>query len=180
MTLTSFDAGRQAGTKEFHELRLPLHELNGEELIPRPNVWTSLLVTACPLSSTAFISETRRRRREELLRQITTPHVDKEQQNKKTISFLKSYLLERRCEGTCQKVRCQVYELATKYVSRLEHQMGPEDDETEGELEPVRSHVVLKCFYFARLGRPDIFWTVNMSAMSVTKWTKHVATCQRD
>ena len=32
--------------------------------------------------------------------------------------------------------------------------------------------VVLKCLYLARIGRPDILWSVNKPARSITKWTK--------
>ena len=31
---------------------------------------------------------------------------------------------------------------------------------------------VLKCLYLARIGRPDILWSVNKLARSITKWTK--------
>ena len=32
--------------------------------------------------------------------------------------------------------------------------------------------IVLKCLYLARIGRPDILWSVNNLARSITKWTK--------
>ena len=41
-----------------------------------------------------------------------------------------------------------------------------------GELSKVCSQIVLKCLYFARIGRPDILWLVNKLARSITKWTK--------
>ena len=41
-----------------------------------------------------------------------------------------------------------------------------------GELSDVCSQIVLKCFFLARIGRPDILWTVNKLARSVTKWTR--------
>ena len=31
--------------------------------------------------------------------------------------------------------------------------------------------IALKCLYFARIGRPDILWSVNKLARSITKWT---------
>ena len=31
-------------------------------------------------------------------------------------------------------------------------------------------HHVLRCLYLARIGRPDVLWTVNILARSVTKW----------
>ena len=45
-----------------------------------------------------------------------------------------------------------------------------------GELSHVCSQFVLKCLYFARIGRPDILWSVNKLARSITKWTK---TCDK-
>ena len=32
--------------------------------------------------------------------------------------------------------------------------------------------IVLKCLYLARIGRPDILWSVNKLARAVTKWTQ--------
>ena len=40
------------------------------------------------------------------------------------------------------------------------------------ELSKVCSQIVLKCLYLARIGRPDILWSVNKLARSITKWTK--------
>ena len=39
-------------------------------------------------------------------------------------------------------------------------------------IEIVCSRIVLKCFHFERIGRPDILWSVNKLARSITKWTK--------
>ena len=33
------------------------------------------------------------------------------------------------------------------------------------------SEIVLKCLYLARIGRPDVLWSVNNLARSITKWT---------
>ena len=41
-----------------------------------------------------------------------------------------------------------------------------------GELSKECSQIVLKCLYLARIGRPDILWSVNKFARSITKWTK--------
>ena len=41
-----------------------------------------------------------------------------------------------------------------------------------GELSNTRSQIVLKCLLLARSGRPDILWSVNKLARSITKWTK--------
>ena len=41
-----------------------------------------------------------------------------------------------------------------------------------GELSQVCSSILLKCFFVPRIGRPDILWSVNKLARSITKWTK--------
>ena len=42
-----------------------------------------------------------------------------------------------------------------------------------GELSQVHvSPIVLKCLYLARIGWPDVLWSVNKLARSITKWTK--------
>ena len=41
-----------------------------------------------------------------------------------------------------------------------------------GELSQVCSQTVLKGFYLARIGRPDILWSLNKFARSITRWTK--------
>ena len=47
-----------------------------------------------------------------------------------------------------------------------------EELKSVGELSQVCSQMVLKCFFLARIGRPNILWTVNKLARSITKWTK--------
>ena len=41
-----------------------------------------------------------------------------------------------------------------------------------GELSKVCSRSVLKCLCLARIGRPDIAWSVNKLARAITKWTR--------
>ena len=41
-----------------------------------------------------------------------------------------------------------------------------------GELSKVCSQIFLKYLHLTRIGRPDILWSVNKLARSITKWTK--------
>ena len=60
-------------------------------------------------------------------------------------------------------------EVATPCID--DHLLSPEDFESKGELSPVAAKLVLKALFVARMGRPDIPWTVNVLARDVTKWT---------
>ena len=54
-----------------------------------------------------------------------------------------------------------------------DHQFREEEEiGSVGDLSTVSSHIVVKCVYFARIGRPDILWSVNKLTRAVTKWTK--------
>ena len=45
-----------------------------------------------------------------------------------------------------------------------DHQLKAEDSEIKGVLADVCAQIVLKCLYLARIGRPDLLWTVNVLA----------------
>ena len=47
-----------------------------------------------------------------------------------------------------------------------------EELKSVGKVSKVCSQFVLKCLYVARIGKPDILWSVNKFARSITKWTK--------
>ena len=47
-----------------------------------------------------------------------------------------------------------------------------EEMKSVGELSKVCTKIVLKCLYLARIGRPDIQWSLNKLARSIIKWTK--------
>ena len=53
-----------------------------------------------------------------------------------------------------------------------DHQFKQEELGSVGELSEVCSHIFLKCLHLARIGRPNILWSVNKLARSVTKWTQ--------
>ena len=84
-------------------------------------------------------------------------------------------------EGHAQKCVEGYCELANKKVEQLykvsnpcldDHQIKKEELESVGELSEVCSQMVLTCLYLARIGRPDILWSVNKLARSVITWTQ--------
>ena len=81
--------------------------------------------------------------------------------------------VERYCQ-LANKTTQQLYKVATPCIN--DHQFKEEENGSVGELSTVCSQIVLKCLYLARIGRPDILWSVNKLARAVTKWTK---TCDK-
>ena len=77
--------------------------------------------------------------------------------------------VERYCE-LANKSSQQLYKVATPCID--DHQFKEEEIGSVGELSKVCAQIVLKCLYEARMGRPDILWSVNKLARAVTKWTK--------
>ena len=53
-----------------------------------------------------------------------------------------------------------------------DHQFKEEEMGSVGEVSKVCSQIVLKCLYLTRIGRPDIFWSVNKFARAITEWTR--------
>ena len=76
--------------------------------------------------------------------------------------------MERYCE-LANKTTQQLYKVSTTCID--DHHFKEEELKSVGELSQVCSQIVLKCLYLARLGRPDILWSVNKFARSITKWT---------
>ena len=70
--------------------------------------------------------------------------------------------VERYCE-LANKTTQQFYKVSTPRID--DHHSEEEKMKCVGEL----SHV---CLYLARIGRPDVLWSVNKLARSITKWTK--------
>ena len=60
---------------------------------------------------------------------------------------------------------------STKYQLH-DHHFKEEEWKSVGELSKVCFQIVIKWLYLARIGRPDILWSVNKLARSITKWTK--------
>ena len=72
-------------------------------------------------------------------------------------------------EGHAKKCDERCCELANK---KTEQFFKKAELESVGELSKVCLQIVLTCLYLARFGRPDILWSVNKLARSVTKWTQ--------
>ena len=77
--------------------------------------------------------------------------------------------VERYCE-LANKTTQQFYKVSTPCID--DHHFKEEELKSVGELSKVCSKIVLKCLYLARIGRPDIPWSVNKLARSIAKWTK--------
>ena len=77
--------------------------------------------------------------------------------------------VERYCE-LANKTTQQFYKVSTPCID--DHHFKEEELKAVGELSKVCSQIVLKYLYLARIGRPDILWSVNKLARSITKWTK--------
>ena len=77
--------------------------------------------------------------------------------------------VERYCE-LANRTTQQLYKVFTPCID--DHHFKEEEMKSVGELSQLCSQIVPKCLYLARIGRPDIQWSVNKLAQSITKWTK--------
>ena len=68
------------------------------------------------------------------------------------------------------KTTQQLYKVSTPCID--DHHFKEEELNSVGELSKVCCQIVLKCLYVARIGRPEILWSVNKLARSITQWTK--------
>ena len=74
-----------------------------------------------------------------------------------------------RCCALANQTTQQLDKVATPC---LDDQFKEEEMGSVNKISNVCSQIVLKCLYLARIGRPDILWSVNKLARSMTKWTK--------
>ena len=77
--------------------------------------------------------------------------------------------VERYCE-LANRTTQQLYKVSTPCID--DHHIKEEETKSVGELSQVCSKIELKCLHLARIGKPDILWSVNKLARSITKWTK--------
>ena len=80
---------------------------------------------------------------------------------------------ERYCK-LANRTSQQLHRVSTPCID--DHHFKGEELKSVGELSQVCSQIVLKCFFLARIGRPDILWPVNKLARKITRWTK---TCDK-
>ena len=77
----------------------------------------------------------------------------------------------------CVKRYCELATRLNNYTKSQHHvwmtiNLKKKKNESVGELSTVCLQIALKCLYLARIGRPDILWSVNKLARGITKWTK--------
>ena len=77
--------------------------------------------------------------------------------------------VERYCE-LANKTTQQLYKVSTPCID--DHHFKEEETKSVEDLSNTCSQIVLKCLNMAGIGRPDILWSVNKLARSITKWTK--------
>ena len=68
------------------------------------------------------------------------------------------------------KTTQQLYRVSTPCIG--DHHFKEEELKSVGEISKVCSQIVLKCLHLARIGRPDILWSVSKLARSIIKLTK--------
>ena len=112
--------------------------------------------------------------------QCLNPEFQQEHTDKITMFGKSSYFsmvvrYGRSCQEMCgttlwvgeRKTTRQLYNVLTPCTD--DHHFKEEELKSVGELSKICSQIVLKCLYLARIGRPDILWSVNRLARSITK-----------
>ena len=78
----------------------------------------------------------------------------------------------------CVEVYCDLANIDPKTLRKVatpgmdDHQLKPEDFETEWLLSKDAAKVIMKALYGARLVRYELLWPICSSAREVTKWTR--------
>ena len=75
-----------------------------------------------------------------------------------------------RCCGLTNRTIQQLHKVSTLCFD--DHHFKEEELKSVGESSKACSQIVLKYLYLTLIGRPDILWSVNKLARTVTKWTK--------
>ena len=77
--------------------------------------------------------------------------------------------VERYCE-LANKTTGQLCKVSTPCID--DHHLKNEELKSVGELSDVCSQIAMQCLYLARIGTPDILWSVNKLARAITKWIR--------
>ena len=72
----------------------------------------------------------------------------------------------------CVERYCELTNKTTQHLCKVSTPCLDDHQSKEEELSDVCSQIVLKCLNLARIGRPDILWSVNKLARAITKWTR--------
>ena len=83
--------------------------------------------------------------------------------------IMRRNLWERYCE-LANKTTQQLHTVSTPCID--DHHFEEEELKSVRDVWKVCSQFVLTCLYLPRIGRPDILWSVNKLARSITKWTR--------
>ena len=78
--------------------------------------------------------------------------------------------VERYCELANNSTQQQLYKVSTPCID--DHHFKRRRNEICWRIVTSMLSIFLNCLYLARIGRPDILWSVNKLARSITKWTK--------
>ena len=95
----------------------------------------------------------------------------------KSAYFLSSYDMEGHAK-ICVELFCELANRTTQQLYKVstpcidDRHFKEEEMKFLWELSKVCSQIVLKCLYLARIGRPDVPWSVNKLARSITRWAK--------
>ena len=72
----------------------------------------------------------------------------------------------------CVEHYCEVANKNNLAIVQSIHSLSWGELKSVGELSDVFSQIVLKCRCLARIGRPEISWSVNKFACAITMWTR--------
>ena len=80
--------------------------------------------------------------------------------------------MPRNVERYCELANKTIQQLYKVSIPCIDDHHFKEELKSVAELSKMCSQIVLKCLYLARIGRPDILWSVNKLARSFTMWNK--------
>ena len=136
--------------------------------LAEPTPWIDHVYLSCTQWAAAIDEETISIKTQKFQR-ITTSKVEEVPKKKRTTTLRRSHpRVKSQCMGRYGKLanKCafQLQQAATLCID--DDQLKEEDYDVVGD--SVVAQILLTCLYLARIGRPDILWTVNTIARAVT------------